>query len=251
MTVVLVHGNPETPAVWSLLADRLDEAGVTDVVRLAPPGFGAPLPAGFAPAPETYRDWLVAQLEGIEGQVDLIGHDWGGVHVAGVAMHRPDLVRSWASDALGLLHPDYRWHPLARTWQAAGDGEAWIAEQLALSADDRAHWLTERGIDPAVARCLAAGFDDTMGSAILDLYRAAAQPVMARLGENLERAAARPGLAIIATADNMVGTDAQRRSAADRAGAAVRTVDAGHWWMTERGGRPGAETLRAFWASVA
>ena len=65
MTVVLVHGNPETPAVWDLMADRLREQGQGEPVRLAPPGFGAPLPAGFKPTPQTYRDWLTGQLEAI------------------------------------------------------------------------------------------------------------------------------------------------------------------------------------------
>jgi pimeloyl-ACP methyl ester carboxylesterase len=35
VTVVLVHGNPETDAVWDPLVDAL---GRTDVVRLSPPG---------------------------------------------------------------------------------------------------------------------------------------------------------------------------------------------------------------------
>jgi hypothetical protein len=34
MTVVLVHGNPETDAIWDLLVDAL---GRDDVVRLSPP----------------------------------------------------------------------------------------------------------------------------------------------------------------------------------------------------------------------
>ncbi|MDT5218539.1 MAG: hypothetical protein QOF15_644, partial [Mycobacterium sp.] len=37
MTVVLVHGNPETAAIWGPLVDAL---GRKDVVRLSPPGFG-------------------------------------------------------------------------------------------------------------------------------------------------------------------------------------------------------------------
>ena len=41
VTVVLVHGNPETDAIWGPLVDAL---GRKDVVRLSPPGFGAPLP---------------------------------------------------------------------------------------------------------------------------------------------------------------------------------------------------------------
>jgi pimeloyl-ACP methyl ester carboxylesterase len=46
MTIVLVHGNPETEALWSPLVDSL---GRDDVVRLSPPGFGAPLPEHFRP----------------------------------------------------------------------------------------------------------------------------------------------------------------------------------------------------------
>jgi pimeloyl-ACP methyl ester carboxylesterase len=40
--VVFVHGNPETPAVWDLLAARLAEAGHDEQTRLLPPGFGSP-----------------------------------------------------------------------------------------------------------------------------------------------------------------------------------------------------------------
>jgi hypothetical protein len=39
------------------MADRLREQGQGEPVRLAPPGFGAPLPAGFKTNPQTYRDW--------------------------------------------------------------------------------------------------------------------------------------------------------------------------------------------------
>ena len=42
--VVLVHGNPETAAIWDPL---IAELGRDDVVALSPPGFGAPVPDGF------------------------------------------------------------------------------------------------------------------------------------------------------------------------------------------------------------
>ena len=58
MTIVLVHGNPETDALWGPLVDAL---GRTDVVRLSPPGFGAPLGEGFSATYLAYRDWLEAQ----------------------------------------------------------------------------------------------------------------------------------------------------------------------------------------------
>jgi pimeloyl-ACP methyl ester carboxylesterase len=95
---VFVHGNPETSAVWGPLLGKL---GRSDVVCLSPPGFGAPLPDGFSAGMNDYRDWLIARLEAFRDPVDLVGHDWGGAHVLNAVMQRPDLVRSWASDAVG------------------------------------------------------------------------------------------------------------------------------------------------------
>ena len=85
-----------------------------------------------------------------------------------------------------------------------------------------------------VAEKVAAGIDEAMGRCILTLYRSAAQPAVARRGADLERAAVRPGLALLATDDHMVGTEPQRRRAAARAGARTEVLhDLGHWWMTQ------------------
>jgi pimeloyl-ACP methyl ester carboxylesterase len=97
VTVCLVHGNPETAAVWDRLAPLLDRG---PVVRLSPPGFGAPVPPGFTATVEEYRRWLVAELERFGQPVHLVGHDWGGAHVVNVAMTRPELVRSWVCDVI-------------------------------------------------------------------------------------------------------------------------------------------------------
>ena len=67
MTIVLVHGNPETAAIWEPLVDALGRA---DVVPLSPPGFGAPLPDGFSATYLAYRDWLEDQLEGFNEPVE-------------------------------------------------------------------------------------------------------------------------------------------------------------------------------------
>ena len=117
--LVLVHGNPETAAIWGPLIGELDRA---DAVVLCPPGFGVPAPRSFDSSTTTYRDWLASQLELFRAPVDLVGHDWGGIHVAALAMSRPDLIRSWASDALGVFAPDYLWHPRAQVWQQEGPG---------------------------------------------------------------------------------------------------------------------------------
>jgi pimeloyl-ACP methyl ester carboxylesterase len=99
MTVVLVHGNPETEGIWGPLVDAL---GRDDVVRLSPPGFGEPLADDFPVTYLAYRDWLERELAQVDEPIDLVGHDWGGGHVVNAVMHRPELVRSWASYAVGV-----------------------------------------------------------------------------------------------------------------------------------------------------
>lgn len=247
MTLVLVHGNPETDAVWSPLVDAL---GRTDVVRLSPPGFGAPLPNGFSATFLAYRDWLVDELERMDQPIDLVGHDWGGGHVVNAVMHRPELVRSWASDVVGLFDRDYVWHDMAQGFQTPEVGEQLVAVMADGSTQQRAQQLVTFGIPADVATSFAAAQGPEMSRAILALYRSARQPALADAGRALENAAARPGLSLVATADTFVGTEAMQRRAAARAGAQTAVLDGlGHWWMVE-GPAVGAAALIRFWESL-
>ncbi len=175
-------------------------------------------------------------------------------------MHRPDLVRSWVSDALGLFRPSYQWHPLAVTWQTPGEGERWVHELIEAPFQKRLETICALGIPRPIADRLAAAIDAEIGQAILALYRSASQPVMAEAGRGVEAAAARPGLAIVATDDVATddvatddvatGTHAMRRAVAARAGAAVAVLDgAGHWWMTDSPSQT-AQTLTGFWSAL-
>ena len=103
-----------------------------------------------------------------------------------------------------------------------------------------------------IALLVAAAFSQTMGDAILRLYRAARQPVMAELGEGLARrrrgrasSCWRPGTTPSAPSE-------QRREVAATAGASVAVVEGGHWWLTEPAGdRPRARAaLQEFWAAA-
>ncbi|WP_059017193.1 alpha/beta hydrolase [Mycobacterium sp. M26] len=247
MTIVLVHGNPETEALWDPLVDAL---GRDDVVRLSPPGFGVALPDGFPATYLAYRDWLIEELEGIVGPIDLVGHDFGGVHVMNAVMHRPELVRSWATDIIGIFDPDYVWHDLAQVWQTPEAGEQMIEAFLGGTPEERAALYAEAGMSTEVATKIAEGQGPDMGRAILLLYRSAAQPAMADAGRDLEKAAARPGLSILAAEDTYVGTEEIRRRAADRAGARTVVLDGlGHWWMVEDPAQ-GAAVLTEFWADL-
>jgi hypothetical protein len=89
-----------------------------------------------------------------------------------------------------------------------------------------------------------------MGECTLRLYRDAAQPVMALLGRDRERAPAWRGLSVMAGDDHLAGTDEQRRRASTRAGAEIARLDGlGHWRFTHDPHR-GAATINRVWAGV-
>ncbi len=243
MPLVLVHGNPETSTIWDPLRVEL---GREDVVALSPPGFGAPVPAGFSATADDYLAWLVDELEAIDDPIDLVGHDWGGGHVQRVAAARPDLIRSWCIDVAGLFDPDYVWHDLAQVWQTPGAGEASVEAMIAMPLEDRVTSYVDIGMTPDVARACAAAVGPAMGRCILALYRSAMQPTLTAWGRDLERAERRPGLVVIATADPNVGGEVLARRSAERFGAEVAVLEGlGHWWMLQDPVRAAA-ALRAF-----
>ncbi|MCV7015239.1 alpha/beta fold hydrolase [Mycolicibacterium madagascariense] len=249
MTVVLVHGVPETSLVWDELVAALCEGGVVAPIRLSPPGFGVPIPQGFEPTREGYVRWLIDELESLGEPVRLVGHDWGGLHVVGVAMTRPDLIESWVSDVVGIFDPGYRWHPLARRWQRPGAGEQALSALVSMSDDERIAYLCGQGMPRHLAGRLECAIDATMSRCILSLYRSAIQPAMAEAAGSLPAAAARPGLAIHPTEDHNSGTREDVVRSARRAGARVAELPGlGHWWFAQEP-RRAATALHHFWGS--
>ena len=247
MTIVLVHGNPETEAIWDDLVPHL---GSDDVVRLSPPGFGSPIPSGFDCSAEAYCDWLAGELTRLTQPIDLVGHDWGGGHVMRIAMERSGLIRSWTSDILGCFDADYVWHDMARAWQTPDVGEQAVEQMLSLPTEDRAQRYASLGMTSPIAQKVAAGANTEMGRAILALYRSAAQPAMRDLGAGLSRASAKPGLALIATEDSYCGGETLARRSAERAEAKVAVLKgAGHWWMCQQP-KQGADAINAFLADL-
>ena len=246
MTVVLVHGNPETTAIWDEMRTAM---GRNDVVALSPPGFGAPVPKGFGATSDDYAAWLIDEIEKLPAPIDLVGHDWGGGHVMRVAMERPDLIRSWCIDIAGCFDPEYVWHDAAQAWQTPGVGEQAVAGMAGASLEARVAQFTSLGLGKA-AEAVAAAVNEDMARCILALYRSAAQPAMTEWGRDLPKAAARPGLVIIATEDHYTGGEVLARRSAVRAGARVAMLPGlGHWWMCQDP-IAAARTLRDFFATL-
>jgi len=250
MTVVLLHGNPETPIIWEPL---LAELGRTDVVTPQLPGFGCPVPDGFDSTKEAYVAWFTGVVEGLvaqHGPVDFVGHDWGGGIGMRVVSQRPELFRTWACDVLGLFHADYVWHDFAQIWQTPGKGEEYFEQNAATPVADRVALLEMIGIPRATGERLVAAGDEQMAASVLALYRSAAQPAMKEWGEHLGPAGTLPGLALIAPADPFVRGEDLGSEVATRLGATIKVLEGqGHWWML---GDPagGAAALTAFWAEA-
>ena len=52
---------------------------------------------------------------------------------------RPDLVRSWVTDAAGIGDVDFEWHDFAKIWQTPGAGEEFFdCSSLRSRSEERA-----------------------------------------------------------------------------------------------------------------
>ncbi len=249
MTKVFVHGNPETSAIWSLLVGELQQRGISDIVLLSPPGFGSPTPQGWSATVDEYRNWLISELEAIGGDIDLVGHDWGAGHVFGVLAHRPDIVRTWAADCIGLMHPDYVWHDTAQGWQTPEMGEQMVAGMVAMTDEQFVDVFSALGMTKTMAAEVKSGINEEMARCILGLYRDAAQPAMTNLGKRFVLAAPSNGLVLIAQDDHYAGSlDTMTEIAASVSAKPVSFPGCGHWWMAQRPDLA-ADALVAHWST--
>ena len=188
---------------------------------------------------------LVHELEEFGKPVDLVGHDWGGVFTARIALTRPDLVRSWVTDAIVICDDAFTWHDLARIWPTPGQGEAFMAQQAQMTDEQRTAALAAMGMSEHYARRVA-GHDPLKSQCILDLYRSAISLYDDWFKDIAP--AKKPGLALIASEDRYA-LPVSARAGAERVGIATATLDGlGHWWAVTAPKRA-AEVLKDFWSS--
>jgi pimeloyl-ACP methyl ester carboxylesterase len=240
MPAVFVHGVPDTQRVWDGVISRLIRK---DVVTLSLPGFGCPVPAGFSATKEAYVDWLLGRLAAIQGPIDLVGHDWGGLLVVRAVSVRPDAVRSWAAGG-APLDREYVWHQAAKAWQTPGMGEKVMA---GMTADGLAAALVAAGVPAADAAQTASHVDPTMKDCILKLYRSAI-----RVGDEWEDDLGRvspPGLVLWGEKDPYAAVEFGARLAQKTRARFVSFADCSHWWQLERPGEVAAE-LERHWEKI-
>ena len=242
--IVLVHGVPESAALWGRLAPLLDG----ESTALSLPGFATPRPDGFGATKDDYTDWLVGEIEQFDAPVDLVGHDWGAALTYRVATTRGELLRSWAADVANVMHTDYTWHDFAQIWQAPGAGEDFFAGMAGAPAADTAAGYEAMGVPSGETGALVPLGDPVMASCILDLYRSATPRLFAAWGDDLTPTSA-PGLVLHAT-DDPFGDERLSAEVATALGARTGTLTGvGHWWALQDPAQA-ASVLNAFHASV-
>jgi pimeloyl-ACP methyl ester carboxylesterase len=225
MPAVFVHGVPDTQRVWDAVIPRLNRK---DVVTLSLPGFDCTVPAGFSATKEAYVDWLLGEFAAIQGPIDLVGHDWGGLLVVRVVSIRPDAVRSWAAGG-APLDREYVWHQAAKAWQTLRMGEKVMA---GMTAEGLTAALVAAGVPAAAAAETAAHVDPTMKDCILNLYRSAVH-VGVEWEDDLKRVSA-PGLVLWGEKDPYVAVEFGTRLAQRTRARFVSFAGCSHWWQLER-----------------
>lgn len=228
MPVIFVHGMPSNSRLWHGVIAELDRDD--EVVALDLPGFGGPAPAGWVATKENYVDWLLGEIEAMHargGPVHLVGHDWGCLLTLRAASLRPELLRTVTA---GNAPIDEYWpmHALWESWNKPGAGERFMDEVLTPETAER--MLIAAGFPPEDAKT-TLWMRPEGRSITLTLYRSAIG-VGRQWGPDLGRIVI-PSLLIWGERDMVVPVEIGRRMAS-RMGAALETVDAGHFWPYER-----------------
>jgi pimeloyl-ACP methyl ester carboxylesterase len=247
MTVVLVHGLPETAQIWDPLRQHLGD----DSVALALPGFGVPRPAGFSATKDAYAEWLAGTLAGMDGPVDVVGHDIGALITLRVVTAFDVAVRSYAVDVADIFHPDLVWPDRVRQLQTPDVGERLTRVARERDPTDPASTaarLAGAGVPVELAKDIGAAYDETMSRCILDFYRSAVPNVAADWWKDVKGPTPAHGLVLLLPDPP---EDEQRSVAvADRLGARVARLDGlEHCWMAQAPGQV-AEVLQRFWSSL-
>jgi pimeloyl-ACP methyl ester carboxylesterase len=229
--VVFVHGNPGS--MEDFREPVLRVAAFARAVSVTMPGFGqAEKPRDFDVTIGGYARHLGAQLDALGvRRAHLVLHDLGGPWALEWALRRPDAFASALLIGTGVLL-DYRWHVLARIWQAPVLGEALMA-----TANRRGfRLLARRGqerrkLPRAFVDRMYDEFDRPTRRTVLRAYRSMRDVV--RWSEQAAprlRALDRPALVVWGLRDPYLPVELsdRQREAFPRA-TTVTFADSGHW----------------------
>jgi pimeloyl-ACP methyl ester carboxylesterase len=229
--LLMLHGNPDTHAIWRSLVDRLKDRFRCITPDL--PGFGrSEEPIGYdasLASRATYVEELVDAI-GITEPVFLAVHDMGGGYGLAWMCEHPERVRKIAITNTSF-HASYRWHPWGRVWRTPGLGElSMLFMNRRIFARELRHSsrkLTQRAIDDAYDAITPA-----TKRAALRYYRASDPPLFAPWEARLRAIVPErvPAIVLWGEHDPFIPGEF-----ADRFGAAevYRFPESGHWVIAE------------------
>lgn len=246
MTVVFVHGLPETAQIWDPLRRLLDR----DSIAVALPGFGVPRAAGFSGSKDAYAQWLANELATLDGPIDLVGHDIGALLTLRVVTAFDVALQSYAVDVADIFHPDHVWPNRVQQLQAAAVGEELlqaVREADPAGPDSPAARLARAGVPIDLAKAMGAAFDETMTRSILDFYRSAVPNVAASWWRGVN--GPNPARGLVLLLPDPPEVEQRSLAVAERLGAqTARLDDLEHCWMAQAPEQV-AEVLQRFWSS--
>lgn len=235
--LVLVHGVPDSGAVWRRVIDRLGPGRRYIAPDLHGLGRGR-APQDFALTLESRAAWLDGVLTAlaVDGPVDLVCHDFGGPTALAWAVLHPERVRRLIVMAT-CFHREWRWHALGRNYRRPILGELLMAIQ-------KAPWLGyrlfvaemrkgSRGLDDAYLRECYATAVAVDPDFIVRLYRETPASIFAGWDTRLyELVETRPTLCLWSDRDPYVPLEFADKLVVH--GARIqRFTDVGHWMMIE------------------
>lgn len=240
--VLLLHGVPETAATWRDLMPLL----AADRVVIAPDLKGLGLSETRAPydVVTAAAELAALVLREVDGPVDVVGHDWGGVIGLALASARPELVRRLVD-----ISGPYRQLNLARAFHvplfalpALPEVGFRLAGARAVGAMFDYAWKAPTALPPEVREHYIASYlPPARVEAMLGYYRAAARPKLKdAVGALLHQTPARDGaprvkversLVVWGAADPSTGLADGEAVVRDLGASATMLTmpDVGHW----------------------
>jgi pimeloyl-ACP methyl ester carboxylesterase len=229
--VLYLHGVPDSSDQWVPFLQRTG--------GLAPdlPGFGRSGKSGGNDYTiEGYADFLERFFDHVGvGRVRLLVHDWGAVGLAFAQRHPERVERLVIMNAVTFL-PGYKWHRIARIWRTRLVGELFMGAttRFGFRQSSREANATPGPMPDEFLDTVLDHFDEGTQRAILRLYRAADEDVLARAGQDLGRIEC-PSLIAWGDHDAYLPTSFAHAYAEALPNATVRISEgAGHWpWLQD------------------
>ena len=232
---LFVHGNPTSSSDWIPFLKVLPGPGLAFDL----PNFGRSerlAAERFDSSMHSYAAFIAAAMdELIEGEFNLVVHDWGAIALHPAQCRAERIRRLVVIDAVPLL-ADYRWHWLARIWRTRGLGEL-LNATTTKTAIRLALRQARPGLKPMPGPFvdeLWQHYDRGMTRAVLRLYRSGDPEKLEAAGAQLERLAC-PAMVVWGVGDPYIPTRFARAFAARLPNAELLELDrAGHWpWIDQ------------------